>query len=213
MNGFHLLTVNGFVHIDVQGIILKRLIPRLLSLRLLRLRHEPLLQFCKKKITRRQAQNLTSIVRINAGHCYQNTLGCFCFVLGLCVGVCFDRFCFFWGELFFGVIIFLPSLLFSSLLFPAVTYFRKQERILHMASSVKTLRVKIAHGDLRHDANTLTGFVELSVNADGSDTIEDIKKKIAVRSVLFVLLRAFFSLLKWMCVTHIIHTQMNTKKN
>ncbi|XRB21835.1 hypothetical protein RI054_28g116840 [Pseudoscourfieldia marina] len=48
-----------------------------------------------------------------------------------------------------------------------------------MASSVKTLRVKIAHGDLRHDANTLTGFVELSVNADGSDTIEDIKKKIA----------------------------------
>ena len=63
-----------------------------------------------------------------------------------------------------------------------------------MASSVKTLRVKIAHGDLRHDANTLTGFVELSVNADGSDTIEDIKKKIAVRSVLFVLLRAFFFL-------------------
>ena len=100
----------------------------------------------------------------------------------------------------------LSSLLFSfQQLFP-------QARILHMASSVKTLRVKIAHGDLRHDANTLTGFVELSVNADGSDTIEDIKKKIAVRSVLFVLLRAFFSLLKWMCVTHIIHTQMNTKK-
>ena len=100
------------------------------------------------------------------------------FFLGSVLGVVFWRYYF--------------SSRLSSLLFPAVTYFRKQERILHMASSVKTLRVKIAHGDLRHDANTLTGFVELSVNADGSDTIEDIKKKIAVRSVLFVLLRAFF---------------------
>ena len=113
---------------------------------------------------------------------------------------CFGALC---GGLLRQILLFLGGVVFwryyfssrlSSLLFPAVTYFRKQERILHMASSVKTLRVKIAHGDLRHDANTLTGFVELSVNADGSDTIEDIKKKIAVRSVLFVLLRAFFFL-------------------